>query len=120
MKTYKNVLDETVEYYKTHPRALDHDRNCQYFTEGKMCAVGRCLHNPEIFGDMNITAHDLFVEQGMSILRPEYRGLSNTEFWTHLQELHDRHHYWEGNSLTEAGEDFYKYILNRIERGEYE
>lgn len=89
---YLNLLKETVEYYKTNPRGYNANANqCVYYDKitGVMCAVGRCLINPEKLGNFNGGIIPLNNEFGLeSSLKEEYRGFS-MYFWGELQGLHD-------------------------------
>lgn len=118
--TKKEIILETVEYYKKNPRAVGKE-NCEYFIDGNMCAVGRCLIDAENFEKYNIenkctglTINDFRLSRRLEDeLRPEYRGHSIT-FWTDLQILHDMNSSWiKGkdkniNDLSTSGEYFLK------------
>lgn len=89
MKTYKEVIDETVEHYKTAPFGFN-GSNCVYLTEdGKMCALGRCLNNPELLGSMAVNANVVIDENLGGGLKDEYKHLNNAHFWHTLQHYHD-------------------------------
>lgn len=93
MKTYKEVIDETVEYYKTNPFGYDEVTcKCVYYhpENGAMCAVGRCLLNPQNVA--NYSADRLFAYgENFNLLKEEYRHLNDLNFWSKLQEYHDYH-----------------------------
>lgn len=45
--TKLDIIEETVEYYKTHNRATNKAGGCFYLSEqGDMCAIGRCCRRP--------------------------------------------------------------------------
>lgn len=109
MKTQQEIIDETIEYYRTHPRGMNiREGECMYLTpDGCMCAVGRCMSDPQdgqhkignrALGDVPIDKLDL-------LLKSDYRG-HNLDFWGDLQNFHDTPQYWEteeGGELTEYG-----------------
>lgn len=111
--TVAEIVDETVEYYMTHPRAIRDDGGCYYFDSDTrcMCAVGRCLMNPELTEGNNALAADLPGDLGCrnldDLLKPPYRGQTE-KFWEDLQELHDEGAHWVpneqgGNDLSAPG-----------------
>jgi len=105
--TNEELLDETIEYYKTHPRGVI-DGGCQYLTEDKtMCAIGRCLKEESFkhkYIVSNLGYHEkstrLNKELLSSLVKEEYQDIT---IWKELQELHDMHHYWKMNK--ESGQD---------------
>ena len=71
-----------------------------------MCAVGRCLKNPENFDNILEAVAETWNSISKSF-KEEYKG-HNLHFWEDLQSLHDRDAYWEKNELggfdlTESG-----------------
>lgn len=108
------IIDETVEYYKTHKRAYnENSKLCAYINpHGDMCAIGRCLlpDKAQFLVDISIAlVHDLTIEELDPILEPKYRGKS-MKFWVQLQNLHDDTSFWEpnelgGSDLSPSGED---------------
>ena len=107
-KTMIQIIDETAGAFTSETRAK-FEEGCMYQTsDGRCCAVGRCMEDPLsverklISGeDSSATAVDeLF---GLdSLLKPEYRGHS-VEFWERLQGVHDNELFWDENGLTERG-----------------
>lgn len=108
MKTKCEILEETKDYYTNHSRAIAdgfcifHGKNDDDITV--MCAVGRCLQDPEAFEDR---WSGRGVEPAMQLneqLKPEYRGHGDT-FWARLQCFHDTERYWHSDrrGLTDAG-----------------
>lgn len=108
--TTKQIIDETVEYYKTHARGMNEQRSCEYKTdEGHMCAVGRCLTDD---GHAQISYQNSLVEDIINLdtlLKPQYKGY-DLAFWQNLQRLHDDDNYWEEigdkNILSVEGEEY--------------
>lgn len=110
--TNEELLDETIEYYKTHPRAMNENGTCQYLTnEGNMCAIGRCL-TKKGFQDVNIIDNKGYVVNGslnLKTLRPLLKSkYKKITFWEDLQYLHDRDLLWSpnetgGNDLSSVG-----------------
>mgnify|MGYP005988701137 CR=1 FL=1 len=92
------VLEETVNYYSgdTSRRCIE-DGICFYYKKGKMCAVGRCLVDPQSLeisiggGDTNIVS--LLKEEVELEFKDEYKGLP-LSFWEDLQCLHDATGNW--------------------------
>jgi hypothetical protein len=112
-KTKKEIIDETAHYYTedVSRRAIEPGYGggdkCKYLTSnGKMCAVGRCMVDPS--EKMTGTADRYRREEfsGWSTveddLRDEYKG-HPIEFWSDLQTLHDRGAYWGPHGLYIAG-----------------
>lgn len=141
-KTEIEIIDETVRWYQSHPRAIRKNTNgysegCYYFKPGEpdcMCAVGRCLtlrSEPikkmrQAAKEGNITGFDVvsgdiseledFLEDSKvsfeQALKPGYRG-HKIDLWQSLQNLHDTEHFWEGNKLTESGEMHVKLLRDK-------
>ena len=115
--TKREIILETVEYYKNNPRGYDGD-SCFYFKNGIMCAVGRCMNTPEKFVDNNDdSVSKLFsnnVEDLDLNLKEQYRG-HDFSFWRSLQSFHDSRELWletdSGNNLTEYGESKLENLL---------
>jgi hypothetical protein len=110
------IIKETVEYYKNNNRGIIPGGTCQYLSEdGDMCAVGRCLENPEDIGTKAIDADCLIADYGDGIFKKQYQG-HDPRFWQKLQNFHDTGQNWnpyktkKGNRLTEQG----KVKLNQL------
>jgi hypothetical protein len=147
--TKQEILDETVEYYRTHPRGLNTDGECVYCAgsgadpEAPRCAVGRCM-KPEALdiwggwkGNASSLDEKLWLAGGGTldnILLPQHRGHRNT-FWCDLQILHDSgamilhdsgaSDYWESNDtggvdLTDVGQEAYEQFVLNIKEGRYD
>ena len=110
MKTAKEIIEETIQYYSedTSRRALE-EGGCQYTTEdGNHCAVGRCLEEEYQTTDFEYNQTKGVIQlvdyyQTMdNILREEYRG-HPTDLWERLQRLHDGDFNWDEDGLTGIG-----------------
>ena len=89
------LIENTIEYYKTHPRAIGPNKMCSYKSpEGNMCAVGRWVdwkNLPEGYEEtlnskgsiVNFTNKEL-----KEILLPEVKNIP-LELWDDLQGYHD-------------------------------
>lgn len=109
-KDYLNLLKETVNFYtkEKNERAISNNGQgaCKYYTEGKMCAVGRCLINPKDkdaklgLGQTSVTnLMSVFSER---IFKKQYRGF-DLFFWTMLQQFHDDQWNFNDFKLTKDG-----------------
>lgn len=114
------VLNETVEYYSedTSRRAVvrvGSSRTCEYLTsDGRMCAVGRCIIDPEnvpSVGDGNNTFY--FGVKDRITFKPEYQGLPD-DFWAELQELHDSESCWDESGITSYGKEVMYDLCDRF------
>lgn len=122
MKSKKEIIEETVAYYAADPvgrRAVN--KRCQYITDdGKMCAVGRCLIDPQMVEnilsneDWCGSTWELIEMFGSidSILQEEYHN-HETDFWINLQCFHDNPSYWTETSLSEDGEKKVERLLTQ-------
>jgi len=120
------LLDETIEYYKTHNRGLMKSKAlisvCRYRnSKGDMCALGRCFTDEAMETELKhggIIAH---YGNGAPSLEHEY-GISNLvkdqyvniglRTWSQLQRLHDKHEYWNAND--DGGWDLSEEGLERV------
>lgn len=118
-KTKIEIINETIEFYSENPklkraivisesRSLNNNFdfgsiNYQYKTsEGKACAVGRCLIESAPFTELNKTG---FVNlRVLNYLKSDYEG-HNLKFWKDLQELHDDGSNWDDSGLTPQGKN---------------
>ena len=91
MKTYLDVIEETVAYYSedVSRRSVTVGGGCLYNSEnGNQCAFQRCCY--PIREDLeDRSAKDVIQVFGYDILKPEYQHLTDSEFWIVLQHLHD-------------------------------
>ncbi len=128
-KSKVDILNETFEFYGADPkgrRSVESDSvSCRYLIPGiepKMCAVGRCLENPEEWADSSGRASDLqetiqALDRGDSldaILKEEYRGHS-ISFWNDLQNWHDTPDNFDldNNCVCEHGKIQMRYLLEQ-------
>lgn len=128
------IIDETVEYYKTHPRAQKGKTvmGCEYKTaDGRMCAVGRCFTEKalEEFENYDGAADDLFNSHigfyDVTVFKPEYR-INNSDisgfeydairFWEDLQFLHDWPHHWIEESPESEIRELSERGVNQVKR----
>jgi hypothetical protein len=135
MKTYKEVIEKTLEYYKNNPRAYN-GHGCEYLMKnGAMCAVGRVMNEEALkkYGDAGVDVYDLFQDSNLSIFdeknnvinfndivelfKEEYQSLDDIRFWQDLQNFHDNCLHWEtvesGNNITKQGELEYERLLKK-------
>lgn len=138
--TELEIIDETVEYYSKHPRAVKENNYCTYLDEeGNKCAVGRCI-DPELFEEFNEYLVDLFEESFETyylkskdpksevlwrisveniknldkfLLKP-YKG-KDSHFWSRLQTLHDLDSYWREDGLSKEGEFYVRRLKSYYE-----
>jgi hypothetical protein len=126
--TKLEIIKETVEYYKNNNRGISNNGNCVYLSQnGDMCAVGRCLENPEDIGikpkdieTKTIDADFLIADYGDGIFKKQYQG-HDPRFWQKLQNFHDTNRFWvsyktkKGNKLTDDGKNHLKFLLKKYE-----
>lgn len=98
-KSKIEIIDETVEFYSTHPRSVVKDAwgipNCVYQGPGcRRCAVARCadVHQSVLTEQKTVTAAEVKV-----VFLEEYEGHS-LHFWRQLQCLHDDNECWRESS----------------------
>lgn len=104
------LLVETARAYTLSTRASEESEGgttCRYFDPetARMCAVGRCMIDPQKFvshWDRIVVLVDRLKLSLDELLRPEYRGHSMV-FWSGVQDLHDCTHYWDETGLNEEG-----------------
>ena len=138
--TKEEILNETVDYYKNHPRSITGAgaggsdmsmiSSCMYNStidgQETHCAVGRCF-NDEVkntnLGDLanEMTVDELLEKLGLltvdDLLEDKYKGHKIT-FWRSLQGFHDSSYNWKPGKigthceLTEAGKKEVEFILN--------
>lgn len=126
---YQNLLDETVNYYKedlsrraTYFDGILVESSCLYKTsEGRMCAVGRCLDQDvmdyEKYNE-ETSADSLIEELTDKVFREEYQGF-DSYFWQDLQNLHDVDGYWNKDQLSDKGVAHYDFIVGNIKSNRY-
>jgi hypothetical protein len=122
-KSMKDILDETLNYYVDHPeRRAYGESGCYYLSsDGKHCAVGRCMISPKMgigllsLWDSNVTSSLWANGRLDKELKEEYRGHS-IEFWGKLQNLHDDPDNWDEGKLTLFGKIVVQDLKNFIEK----
>lgn len=107
-KTRAEIIEETYDYYVPDPskRGLNKHGGCEYLTnDGKMCAVGRCMLNPEKHSTpkRKISTPICDIEDIDSELKLDYRG-HHTDFWEDLQNWHDGQSNWNKFGVTKKGQ----------------
>lgn len=115
MKTYLDVIEEIVAFYSenVNRRSFGNNGYCAYNgTDGKQCAFARCCETiPDDFeGKSSSQVIDII---GIDILKPEYRHLTDENFWDDLQQLHDLNRNWTDDGLSYKGEFFVKRLKNK-------
>lgn len=108
-------LDETVEYYSTHPRCLNDKRECYYSPEkagliGKTdgCAIGRKC-SPELRSKLDREFENKSVDVIFSLLPNDLKELDK-DFLGEVQRFHDVGIYWDKVGLSEKGRQKYNWI----------
>lgn len=117
--TKVEIINETVHYYSedVNRRGRNNIGDCVYLSsDGSMCAVGRCLENPDEFLNASYGIDDLVnttkEESIDELLKEEYKGHSEL-FWINLQELHDNNYFWNSDGLSKNGEDRVLQLLEK-------
>lgn len=113
------IINETISYYSedVNRRGLSKTGNCVYLSEdGTMCAVGRCLKEPEKFRNLeeeiNILLREGKTHNINDLLKEKYTG-HNQLFWEDLQMLHDNNYYWNSDGLTNGGKSKTEELLEK-------
>ena len=80
----QDILEDTIEYYSEHPRAMDFDGACQYTdADGNHCAVGRYMkkefQTTEFYANNGTSVSSLSADLD-SYLKSNVLGLSEN-FW---------------------------------------
>ena len=109
MKTEKEIVAETIEFYGADPegRRADDGHACLYFAkiDGRVrrCSVGRCftVENAKLAEKAyrGGVSEDLLANIPM---KAPYQG-HGVVFWENLQGLHDAECYWKAGGLTGMG-----------------
>ena len=101
--TKLEIIDETIDYYKTHKRSITGNGTCLYVgIDNNRCAVSRCVIEEKLNIFANHEGESIICvihnEDNIdSLLKEEYHGHDIT-FWENMQELHDCDSYWDINS----------------------
>lgn len=113
---YYNLLKETVDYYSEDVgRRGMYGVRCVYYHDGNMCAVGRCLEDPESFQDVYDDKSAACVEGLEKHFKEDYKGYRR-EFWCMLQSFHDGEDNWDHSGVTHLGQADIESIKNWIEK----
>lgn len=105
MTTMLETLEETIAAYTSDTRGVDDDEECQYYANGRMCAVGRCMLRPQDFkeaGDAADLLKDHCFRTLDELLKPNYHGFP-IQFWSVLQTFHDSGPNWDMTGLSDIG-----------------
>lgn len=116
--TKSEIIQEAAHYYMddVNRRAVS-PTACMYFYQGKMCAVGRCLADPEDFQNKvgTCSVDNLYYDKDIVLdehLKEEYKGHDN-EFWKELQHFHDNTSNWLHDGLSVRGEVTLNELLDK-------
>mgnify|MGYP001550265588 FL=1 len=110
-KTYSEILDDIVAYYKTNPRGLEHgsDSSCTYTGCAIGYACGFQVDEWDEYGDFWEVLDHEWEDTVWEKFLPQYRK-TNVDFWRSVQSLHDTYCNWVendlgGQDLSEKGKD---------------
>ena len=112
-KTMREIAEETFAFYEDKKNIAFENWECKYITEdGRCCAVGRCLTNPEKIVD---SADDIFTlfktkQIKFSDFKKEYR-LKDLDFWGMLQKWHDKKAVGSLRDFAALKEEILEYCL---------
>lgn len=121
MKTKVEIIEEVAAFYNNSNRAIDDiAHECVYETsDGRCCAVGKYMIPSirERYIDRDsISVSDLCEHEETTdinqLLVEDARG-HGMEFWTSLQNFHDREIFWTLNGLSEKGEEHKKELIKQ-------
>lgn len=123
MKTYLDVINETVEFYGADPKnrlSMDGPYCLYVGPDNKRCAFSRCCSEEHISFLIKKEGRQSDTILGKNdcpkdLLKSEYRHLCNPDFWTHLQSLHDNELNWNFTSggLTAQGKKYVEFLQNK-------
>ncbi len=105
MKSKTQIINETAAFYKLGNRGRD-GLGCSYLTsDGKMCAVGRCLTHEG--AKLFVRKHVASIKyEGYGLLKqnlkPEYPS-HTIDFWSDLQGFHDAELNWNETGMSDQG-----------------
>lgn len=108
MTKYEIIMD-MVHFYTEDPSRRAYAAGlCLYITpDGRNCAVGRWLIDPQKWEDSNIPtkSFDELRKVGLSDndFKEEVRGHMDGDFWAELQKFHDWHSTWTPRGLNISG-----------------
>jgi hypothetical protein len=103
-KTYSEILDDIVAYYKTNPRGLKHgsDVSCTYTGCAIGYACGFQVDEWDEYGNFWKVLDREWEDSVWEKFLPEYCK-TNAGFWRDVQKLHDHSLNWVENDL--GGQD---------------
>lgn len=135
--TPKEILEDSIGYYKTHPRSIlrallpssTRDRICLYMHGDSRCVAGRFMTEEACAaGDKNEC--DSGIQNIIDIWKDNHNGTldgfwnrdnlpQSVELWEKLQEFHDTDEFWVnndqgGHDLTPRGKKHVELILRRF------
>ncbi len=122
IKTKTQIINETAKFYgkDTSQRASDGNHCLYLMSDGRKCAVGRCMVKP--IKTFMGTVKDIHDTQGWrqvkfsnKLLKLQYRGHS-VNFWMDLQKFHDDEHNWFAKGLSQEGKKYKQKLLTKWSR----
>ena len=121
-------VDDTIEYYKTRPRAVTSEGGCKYYDKdsGFKCAIGRHMSEDQICliksGRENFGSDCKVGDLSANLLPPNLIKFS-MKFLNKLQLMHDDDYLWILNSSGGANfisSDWLDNFKIRINLGAYD
>ena len=115
----KEIIDQTITYYKKNPRGTNGDGGCVYYGDaGELCAVGRCLANPKRFASAGDFIKSCWQKGEIKPQNFKFRYQGHElNFWSDLQRFHDNDNNWVendvGNELSKTGKFYYKLLIDK-------
>lgn len=120
MKTKVEIIEETANFYDLNNRGTIYGFNKYFTSDGKQCAVGRCLIDPIEFqnvfrnGSITLITDPVYNINLDEYFKKEYRG-HDSKFWSDLQRFHDDPSNWDERGLTEYGIKSKKNLIIKYE-----
>lgn len=113
-----HIINETANYYNLNPKMRAYNEKldrCEYQTsDGRNCALGRCMIDPNEVS--NVGPRNLAKEcegEGFDeLLKPEYHGHS-IDFWDDLQNFHDNQENWTTDGMSAQGQSRLRLLHDR-------
>ena len=108
-KTYSEILDDIVAYYKTNPRGVEEHAGCTYTGCAIGYACGFQVDEWDEYGDFWEVLDHEWEDSVWEKFLPQYRK-TNVDFWRAVQSLHDTCCNWVeneqgGQDLSEKGKE---------------
>jgi hypothetical protein len=110
-KTYAEIVDDIVDYYKTNPRGLKKNGGCTYAGCAVGYACGFQVDDWDDHGDFWDVMDNVEEDSIWEKFLPQYCK-TNTDFWRDVQVLHDSCFNWEQNDL--GGQDLSEVGKERV------